>query len=847
MFDNRIISADKDHILYLLDGTSFCYRSFYAVKNLSTSKGFPTNAIYGFIGILKKLIDKFQPVFLGVCFDVSRKTFRRDKFPAYKIQRPALEDDFKVQIPYIKEITRAYGFKVYEKEGFEADDLIATLTEKVKPKGINVVIVSSDKDILQLVDDSRVISYDPVRDVYLDENAVQGKIGVLPKYILDFLAVCGDSADNIPGAKGIGPKTASPLIRQFGNVDGIFRNIDRVKPERVKQILLNSREDIYLSRSLVELDKTVDIDFSLEDVRVSSPDIEKLKEMFVKFEFRKFLNDLPGIQNANQRVPEGILPAKEDILRTIDKEEEFTFLVQGQDVYFLSKGRIYKTSLKQTKPVLENGVINKVSWNIKEIMISAAKLGIEFNQPFFDVMVAAYVVNSNLVNSSFEDVVWFFLKEQTLSYADRLRLLRKLYRLLLEDIKNKGLERIFSDIETPLIKVLADMQKTPISIDVEYLKRMSEEIRQKRQEIIQQAYSYAGGEFNLNSPKQLADILYNQLKLPVYKKTKTGFSTNEDTLQKLEGRHPLIKSLLDYRKLNKLINTYLEPLILQAGGENKLYPIFLQTATQTGRLSSHSPNLQNIPIREELGRKIRGAFVPGFNPGRILSADYSQIELRILAHLCRDKQLIEDFIRGKDVHTATAAVLFNKDVNSITYQERNFAKRINFGIVYGMSPYGLARELKISVEEAGRFIDGYFQMYTEVRNFIDSTVEKAARQGYVTTIFGRRRYIDLPQDNSRTYELAKRQAINAPVQGSAADIIKMAMVDISRRLMNGGFRSRMIIQVHDELVFDVYQPELKDLAVLVKDSMENIVSLNIPLKVNLKIGKDWFNMETMSM
>ncbi len=835
-------SIDNTKTVYLLDATYFCYRSFYAIKNLSTSSGFPTNAIYGFVSTLRKILEQFKPIFMGVCFDVSRQTFRTEKFVDYKMQRPPLDEDLKVQIPQIKEIVSAYGLALCQMEGFEADDLIATLVRQSKSRGFYTVIISNDKDLLQLVEDKKVVVYNPIKEIFIDEAKVQDILGVTPKQVVDFLSLAGDASDNIPGAKGIGPKTAANLINEFKDIGNIFSNISDMKQSKVKENLINSKDNIYISRDLITLKDDVDLGFSVEDIKIRNKSQELLNDLFRKFEFRKFMTETTDQVSLNSQQVNNI---DNQVLFDINESGKLFFSIEDGFIYVLSKGACYKGSLLEFNFLLADEKLEKISWDIKENMLFLNDKKIDFKGKYFDATLAAYVLRSDLIDYNPVNIIWSFLKKNIdNSITSQLIYLEKVYTFLKDEILKDKLEFVFYDMEIPLLKVLEVMQTQPVRIDVVYLEDMKKEITVLKADLEKKIYSQAGEEFNLNSPKQLSEILFGRLNLRMVKKTKTGFSTNEETLRKLVNEHKIIDFILEYRKISKLLNTYLEPFISLAQESRTIYPKFHQVSTQTGRLASSSPNFQNIPSKDILGRKIRGAFRSNYEKGSLLSADYSQIELRILAHLSEDNNLIEAFAKGRDIHKFTASLLFDKSEKEVSDQERSLAKRINFGIVYGMSAHGLAKELDISFKEADLFIKEYFVRYPKVRDFFDSTQELVKKHKYVCTLFGRRRYIEnIDNKNKNIYEMSLRQAINAPVQGSAADIIKLAMVDIFKKLQEANLKTRMLLQVHDELVFDVFPTEEKAVFKLVKDSMEEVVSLSVPLEVTLKTGLDWFNMK----
>ncbi|RKY46348.1 MAG: DNA polymerase I [Candidatus Omnitrophota bacterium] len=829
-----------DKILYLVDGTSICYRSFFAIR-LSTSKGFPTGAIYGFINTLKKIIKKYQPHYLVVCFDVSRKTFRQEKFKAYKIQRPPLPDSLKKQIPVIKELTKALGIKVIEKEGWEADDLIASLARKGKEENFKVIIIGSDKDIFQLIENKKIYVYDPVKDILYDEETFLKEFSFHPSQMVDYLSLVGDSTDNVPGAKGIGKVGATKLIKEFKTIENLFDNLDKV-PSSVKKILVSNRENIFLSKSLVKL-AYIDLDFSWEDLVVKEPNYLQVYRHFRELEFTSFLKDIPSPSlNIKVEVRKKIHP---QFVEKIKHGDELIFYPSQEKVYvtFKDNSFVCESSLEEIKQLLQDSKVRKVSYDFKNIL-HTFKGKVKLEGIWFDTKIAAYILNPTLGDFSLKNLVAHFLNVFTQDFPPSVAcyFIRELYKTLYDQIKAQFLERLFFSVEMPLIEVLWDMESWGIKVDKKFLKDFSREVKGKIAKLKEDIYKAAGEEFNINSPQQLSRILFQKLKLPPLKRTKTGFSTNEEVLTKLAQEYPIAKLLLEYRQLNKLSSTYLEPFLREVELKNgRIFAKFHQTKTATGRLSSSSPNIQNLPIKSEISKGFRRAIISSFDEGLILCCDYSQIELRILAHFSEDEKLIEAFRGNLDIHRHTASLLFGISPHQVSWHQRELAKRVNFGIIYGMSPFGLAQELNISIEEAFSFIESYFLRYPKVKEYIERVCQEAEKRGFVETILGRRRPLPLESLEEGAKEFAKRVAINTPIQGSAADIIKMAMIEIYRGFKKEKLNSKMIIQIHDELVFDVEKSELRRIIELAKEKMEKIVELKVPLKVNVKVGKNWLD------
>lgn len=841
-----------DRQLYLIDATAFCYRAFYALRGLATSFGQPTNAIYGFLNILNKILKERKPEYLAVCFDISRDTFRQRKFAEYKINRPPMPDGLVSQIPLIKEIIRAFGIAIFEKEGYEADDIIATIASAAKKKGCSVVIVSSDKDILQLVDDKTTV-FSPYKDegVFYNEGKVFERYGIKPERITEVIALMGDGVDNIPSVPGIGEKSAVGLLKDFGSLQDLLRNLNKVKQDKLRESLKGHIEQIRLNLELAELKKDVEIDFSLDKARIGSPDYRELFRLFKHLEFKRLLKELPvqeeeagdfRLQEVQDKELLNLVNAEEELVLCGDSSDNLVF--HAKDMFFRVKG-----AGRNMKNILSDYRIKKVGYDLKKTKVSLNKNNMDFKGLSFDVMIAAYLLNPSKPGYSLADICLDYLgtppAEKNTQGPKAAALIAQLKPKLEKELQEKSLSALFKDLEMPLVEVLSDMELNGIKIDAQALKKLSHELEKRLIKLIEDIYGLSGCQFNINSPKQLREILFEKLKLPVVKRSKTGPSTDEEVLRALAPRHKLPEMLLEYRQLTKLKNTYIDILPDLVDKETgRIHTSFNQTGTETGRLSSSNPNLQNVPVKTDIGRKIRQAIVSSGKDYCLLSCDYSQIELRILAHLSRDKNLIVAFMKDKDVHRATAALIFGIDENDITEKMRDVAKRVNFGIIYGLTSYGLSRDLGISVDEAQRFIDAYFARYPKVADYIQEQIEKAQREGFVTTMLGRRRYLsEINNKNQGIRQFAQRQAINTPIQGSASDLIKLAMVDIHSKIKEKNLKSRMILQIHDELLFDAPKNELVELTALVKDRMENVLKLDVPIRVDIKKGQNWLDME----
>ncbi len=842
--------------LYLIDAMAFCYRAFYAVSGLSTSFGQPTNAVFGFVNMLNKILKDKKPEFIAVCFDVSRDTFRQKKFAEYKVQRPAMPEGLSCQIPLIKEIIRAMGITIFEKEGFEADDIIATLAHRAEKKDLTVVVVSSDKDMLQLVE-ANVKVFNPYKDegVILDKEQVLERFKVGPERIIDIVSLMGDSADNIPGVPGIGEKTAIELIREFGTLDKLLVHPEKIKQPKLRQAISDNIDKIELNRELATLDKEVKLDFNLDELKAGNPDYEELFKLYKRLEFKAFLKGLP-VRKEEAGVA---LKAKEykqaqhsHLFK--DGEEVILFCGSEGEVYFSLEDEVFSLNPKDKviKAMLHNPKIKKISHDLKRIKVILDGEGVELNGLSFDTMIAAYLLNPSKPGYSLSDLSWDYL-EKPLRHEDAdglgsLDLIRDIKPRLEKELKEKNLLKLFLEIEMPLVDCLAEMELNGIRLDLTKLKKLSSELEKRLIKLIEDIYEMSGAQFNINSPKQLRQILFEKLKLPVVKKTKTGPSTDEEVLNKLASQHKLPAKLLEYRQLMKLKNTYIDALPELADKDtHRVHTSFNQTGTETGRLSSSNPNLQNIPIKTELGRSIREAIIAFSDDSRLLSCDYSQIELRIMAHMSGDETLVKAFNQGKDIHKITASLIYNVEEKDVLDSMREAAKRINFGIIYGLSAYGLSRDLGISQFEAQQFIDAYFLRYPKVQEYVQGQIKLAEKQTFVTTILGRRRYLpEINNKNQSIRQLAQRQSVNTPIQGSASDLIKSAMIKIHQQIKDAGFKARMILQIHDELLFDLPLKETKEFVNLARDTMENVFHLSVPIKVDVKIGRDWGKMEALS-
>jgi len=844
--------------IFIIDGNSYIYRAFHAIRGLKNRDGFPTNAIYGFTTMLIKIIQE-QPDFVFVVFDAGKTTFRNQIFDQYKAHRPPMPDDLVVQLPFIKSIVSAFNLKSLQLDNYEADDIIASITKRYKGK-YSISIITSDKDLTQLIEDG-IIIIDTMKDINLDTSNIDDKFGVKREFIIDYLSLVGDSSDNIPGVKGIGPKGAVKLINEFGSIENIYKSLDLI-PDKTKNLLLESKESAFISKTLITLKDDIDIDFNLDDFRLQAPDTEKLQQIFTQMDFssllKKFKIDPP--QELFQYKFTNSFPQSKNISGIIENFkdglfEEFmgAFTEDGRSVFISQKGDDF-TKISTS---------NFITFDSKHHIKIFEKLNIPFPQNFEDIQLLAYIYDPEEKNTV-EHLSYLYTNKfikPIEDYKDKKNRKIEFSMLSIDDRKvflserscflhhcweklssniNPTLKNIYEKIEKPLITVLHKMEKRGISINREILEEIDKVISADINSLTQEIYNITGKDFNINSPSQIAQILFEDLKLPTIKKTKTGHSTDIEVLEQLALIHPLPYLLLSYRELSKVKSTYIEGLQKAIDPKSgKIFPTFNQTITATGRLSCTNPNIQNIPVRGKYGDKIREAFTA--SEGHLLvSLDYSQIELRLMAHFSKDIELINAFHNNIDIHKLTASKIYKKDLEEIDNHMRNDGKTVNFSIIYGISPFGLAKSLKVDRTKAKIFIENYFNEYSGVKNFIETYPDIAKDKGFVETLFGRRRFVKgLNSKNHQEREFAKRIAINTPIQGSSADIIKIAMIGIDKFLDE--FNSHMIMQIHDELIFEVPEIAADQFIARAKSIMENVCSnIEVPLKVDSGIGKNWF-------
>ncbi len=850
----------SSHKLFLIDAHALCYSSFYAIRELTNSHGQPTNAVYGFVSTLRKILREYKPEFVAVCFDSHKKTLREEKFKAYKIQRKPMPDGLIPQIPIIKDVMAAYGLKIFELGGYEADDLIATIATKASGiKNLEIVIVSEDKDMFQLSED-HIKFYSTRKDLIFGAKEIEERFGFKPKRIIDYISLAGDSTDNIPGVNGIGEVTAKSLIKEYGDLDGILKNVDSIKSQKVKEKLINQRDQALLCRELALLETKVPVEVDLKDLKIQPADKKWLLKKFKKLEFKRFSEELMGAVNPKSAtsIQEAIVvddkKAWDKLLDAITKENAVAFMVDCEndkkDIYLGVKTNVYQMKssyYKELSKIFSDEKIVKVTFDLKKSLNALDKLNCRPNN-VFDVMLACFLSGNVAKVNSINSLVWAYDHEswgEDTPISRQVGYLMKIYAVLKRELAEKSLDELLADVEMPLAFVLHKMESHGVHLDLKLLSDMSRECEKKINDLTAKLYKMAGEEFNVNSPKQLSHILFEVLKLPVVKRTKTGFSTDEEVLSTLAANHEFPSLLLEYRQLAKLKSTYIDALPQMVDKTTgRIHAEFDQIGAETGRLSSRNPNLQNIPIRTELGRQIRKAFIPSDKQKILISADYSQIELRILAHLSKDKTLKKAFEEDQDIHEYTASLIFDVKDKKIDYHMRDTAKRINFGIVYGMSAFGLSKDLGIRQDEAQDFIDRYFLRYPGVKTFMEKTIEECEEKGYVTTLLKRRRYIpEINNKNMAIRQFAQRQAINTPVQGSAADLMKLTMIHVDQAITKNKLGARMLITVHDELVLESDKNQSKETMDLVKNVMEGSFKLSVPIKVSAKSGPNWLDMK----
>lgn len=919
----------RSKLFVIIDAMALAYKAYFAFisRPLSTKKGEPTSAVYGFMTQLLKVLEMHKPDYIAVAFDSKEKTFRHEKYEAYKSSREEMPEDMVPQLQRIKQIVEALKMPVYILPGYEADDIIGTAVKKAERLGLESLAITPDKDYFQLITDKVKIvrpgrSTDEV--VIYDKKKVIDELGFEPKYMVDYLALIGDTSDDIPGVPGIGPKTAVPLIQKFGTIENIYKNLDKIEKESLRKKLLENRDKAFLSKELATIHTEVPLEFNFDEAKFEKPDFEKLREIFVELEFKSLYSKLLEIYGNSEALKTNIEEEKiverssfnndevnyklinntkdlENLLKLLKNSEEFvfdtetdglkpyeiqvagiSFCTEPKKAFFIpleppeNSGLFSNTAreaiplnefVKKFKSVFEDKSIKKICQNGKYDIAVLRHQNIFVKNFYFDTMLASYVLDpdqkhnmddlaqkylnykpiplSDLIGNKKDPSKIFDVDLLTLTNysAEDADITFRLYKKLDEELKKEKLQQVAYDIEFPLVPVLEDMEYEGIKVDTEALRQMSKDLELLLDNYANQIYQLAGKEFNINSTKQLQEILFDKLKLSTGRKTKTGFSTDARSLESLRGEHEIIDVILNYRQVAKLKSTYTDALPnLINPKTGRVHTSFNQTGASTGRLSSNDPNLQNIPIRTDLGKEIRKAFVPRDKNYLILSADYSQIELRIMASICEDETLMKAFQKGEDIHRSTAALVFNVKPEDVTPDMRRKAKEVNFGILYGIGPFGLKTRLGISQTQAKEIIDNYFRTFKKVKDFMDNSILSAKEKGYAETLYGRRRYLKNINSNNRVVrQFEERVAINMPIQGTAADMIKLAMIKIHKELEKKKYKTKMVLQVHDELVFDAHKSEIDELKPIIKKLMEEAFPLKVPVVADIGVGDNWLD------
>lgn len=887
----------QDKIL-LIDGHSIANRAFYGLPILTNKDGEYTNAVYGFLNIMLSMIEEENPKYVAVAFDLSGPTFRHLQFEDYKGTRKGAPEEFRPQIPLLKEVLDTIKIKRYEVEGYEADDILGTLAKKAEGMGLLPVVVSGDRDMLQVTSDKIKLKIPKTKggatlvEEYFANDVIE-KYGVTPIEYIDVKGLMGDPSDNIPGVPGVGEKTALKLIQEYKSVENVLENIPNIKQKKLSENLETYKQQALDSKMLSTIVTDMELELELETLAYSLTLTPESIALFQRLEFKNLLNRLPhekGAYESNQSDYtefESILISNEkDLELLVDKiysANKFAYLCVEDSEQLIGISVCYDESksywiessdefkidkiINMLKPVLESGNIKKIAHNAKKDMHQLANYDVNIKNLYFDTMLATYVLYPTNDSYEIDEIAQMFLSETHKSteillgkgkkiksildlkeeervawICARTHIIYRAYTQMAQELEKYNQQELFYNIEMPLIGVLFDMEQAGIKVELEQLREYGEKLDEKINIITKQIFDFAGEEFNINSPKQLGVILFEKLEIPPLKKTKTGYSTSAEVLEKLKDKYPIVEKILEYRQLVKLKSTYVDGLFAVVNKEDgKIHSTFNQTITATGRISSTEPNLQNIPVKMELGREIRKVFIPSNEDYVFVDADYSQIELRVLAHIANDPTLINAFKTGQDIHRLTASQVFNIAFDEVTPMQRNNAKAVNFGIVYGISPYSLGEDLKIPQKEAKRYIEGYFEKYPMVKQYLDDIVDFAKENGYVETLFQRRRTIpEISSSNFNVRGFGERIAMNTPIQGSAADIIKIAMIKVYEILKQRNMRSRLILTVHDELLVETHKDELEDVKKILQYEMEHAANLRVPIDVDLNVGNTWY-------
>jgi len=874
---------EKEKLL-VLDGNSLMNRAFYALPPLTNSEGLNTNAVYGFVTMLFKMREEIKPDYIVATFDKKAPTFRHDKFKDYKAGRKKMPPELEEQFPVVKDLLKLLAIDIYEIEGFEADDLIGTLAVTAESKDIDVYIVTGDKDALQLATDRTTVIITKKgmteKEIY-DRNRMIEEFGVTPDQFIDVKGLMGDTSDNIPGVPGIGEKTAFKLIKEYGSVEEVLRNIENINGKKLKENLQEYSEQAVFSKKLATIIKEVPIDIDMESIKSKEAyDYDGVRSLFLRLQFKSLLDKIPEHKNPDaepvvlealeyegiasieqlQRLANEILCSRDEYVHLLFGEIEYSVFSKSNVgkifINFKGKNYVVKPSdlFEEDRPkaielfndIMKEESVRKISYDVKAPHAIMHKAGVDFCGVVFDIKLAAYLIESSVGDYELDSITHEYLGLDLKEKGDELgirqvSLLGQLYEKMSRRISELGMEKLLYEVEQPLTDVLASMETEGFRVDEPKLNELGEKFKSELDKVQKEIFEMSGEEFNVNSPKQLGKILFEKLDLPVIKRTKTGYSTNAEVLDELSDKHPIIDKITYFRQLSKLFSTYVVGLKAVIDVDERIHSSFNQTVTTTGRLSSTEPNLQNIPIKYELGREIRKVFIPENDECVILSADYSQIELRVLAHISGDEKMIDAFKNNLDIHTTTASEVFKVPMDEVTPRMRSNAKAVNFGIVYGIGEFSLSKDLKISRKEAKTYINTYFERYPGVKKYLDDIIDFAKGNHYVTTFLNRRRSLpEIKSSNKIVQSFGERLAMNTPIQGSAADLIKLAMVNVYDEIEKRNLKSRLILQVHDELILNVYKDELEEVEAIVKNKMENVVKFKVPLVVDINVGKSWY-------
>lgn len=873
----------------IIDGNSILNRAFFAIKGMTNSKGFPTNALFGFMNTIDMVQAQIEAKYLAFCFDVKGGTFRNQMYVEYKATRKGMDPDLALQLGVVKQLLTAFGFKIVELAGFEADDLIGTLSHRFSEQGIEAYILTGDRDALQLVGDGRMVYYHGTKNkIIYDAAKVREDMGVPPESIVDLKALMGDASDNIPGVKGIGQKTAVKLLGEFGTLENLLASLDDVSNERLRNMLIDGTELAVLSKKLARIETEIPIEFDADEFLPSESDEQTLLELLNEYELKRLksrVRDKIAAEYERLEIDEVLTFAyteelskykyDENLYMALLSEEENALSTHFGYVAIYQKGRkpiflAYNDSealFEWLKEGAKNTTLKLKSKRLKELMLLFEVKGISNYQPALDVSIMAYLLDPNRSKHFISELAENYLgkaipkleevfdesrKTLSLKNADRdklaeiiaseFKVIELLEPLMIKQLESKSMSDLYYKMELPLSKVLVGMQLAGFKVDKAELTRIDEELKSLIDRMEQEIYFLAGEEFNINSTQQLGLILFEKLGLKGGKKTKTGYSTAKEVLEKLKNKHPIIDKILDYRVYTKLKSTYTEGLMPWINSDTgKIHCYLEQIVAATGRISSHNPNLQNIPMRYELGRELRKAFVPGSVDNVLISSDYSQIELRLLAHLSGDEAMLRAYEDGIDIHKLSASKILHKPLDLITPEDRNSAKAINFGLIYGMGEFSLASEIGLSLKDAKKYIENYFAAYPTIRGYLESSKTYAAENGYIKTMFGRIRPI--PEIKSKNFNLrsyGERIAMNTPIQGSSADIIKLAMIEVDRDIRDKGLKSRLILQIHDELIIDAPREEVEVVSEILRERMRGVAELKVNLEVNISTGNNWY-------